>query len=507
MRHSGSVSLSTVGRILTLVLAPVVVVTGAGATTLEESVRASLATNPDIGVVQADREAIDQELRQARAEYLPSIDLRGAAGPEYTNSPGTRNRSTRPPGGDASTTLMRWESQITLSQLLFDGFATQSEIERQVSRIDSAAFRVQEAAEFIALDAIEAHLEILRNQILVTLARENVAEHQRILGLVRELEGRGASSIADVRQTEARIADAQTSLATAIGNLRDAEALYISVVGAPPETLEDPLVPFPAVPESSEASAAQAIVDSPTVLIANADIDVAEAELRGSRAGYYPRFDLELGAAANDNLDGVKGGDVEAQALLVVRYNLFRGGGDIAREREAFARLKEARQALRQAQRTAAEDARVAYNALTTAQARLEFLARRGRGAARNAQRLCAAVRSRPAQPARPAGCGERAVHRPLQLHDCAVHRVLRRVPRARRHRRVADDPRHRPSEGVDQHLPQAPGAGARAGAGDRRQYRLTGNLPFHFRHGAADHRLQAARLTPPRPLPPSRLR
>jgi outer membrane protein, adhesin transport system len=57
-----------------------------------------------------------------------------------------------------------------------------------------------------------------------------------------------------------------------------------------------------------------------------------------------------------------------------VRYNLFRGGGDIAREREAFARLEEARQALRQVQRDAEEEARVAYNALTTAQARLESL-------------------------------------------------------------------------------------------------------------------------------------
>ena len=142
----------------------------------------------------------------------------------------------------------------------------------------------------------------------------------------------------------------------------------------PPEALEDPVVPFPAVPESQEAAAAEAIVNSPTVLIATADIDVAEAELRGSRAGNYPRFDLELGAAANDNLDGVKGGDVEAQALLVVRYNLFRGGADVAREREAFARLREAREGLRQVQRDAAEEARIAYNALQTAQARLEAL-------------------------------------------------------------------------------------------------------------------------------------
>jgi outer membrane protein, adhesin transport system len=361
--------LSTVGRILTASLAPLVVITGAGAVTLEDSVRATLATNPEIGVVQANREAIDQELRQARAQYLPSIDLRGAAGPEYTDSPTTRNQR-----GDDSETLLRLESQITLSQLLFDGFATQSEIERQTSRIDSAAFRVQEAAEFIALDAIEAHLEVLRNQDLVELARENLTEHQRILGLVRELEGQGASSIADVRQSEARIAAAETSLVTAIGNLRDAEALYISVVGMPPEVLEEPLVPVAAVPESRETAAAKAAVDSPTVLIANADIDVTKAELRGSRAGYYPRFDLEVGAAANRNVDGVKGGGVEAQALLVLRYNLFRGGADIAREREAFARLKEARQALSQVQREAEEEARIAYNALTTAQARVESL-------------------------------------------------------------------------------------------------------------------------------------
>ena len=97
-------SLSTLGRILTVMLAPLALVTGAGATTLEDSVRATLATNPDIGVVQADREAIDQELRQARAEYLPSIDLRGAVGPEYTNSPG---RAAGRPGRRAATPRRR----------------------------------------------------------------------------------------------------------------------------------------------------------------------------------------------------------------------------------------------------------------------------------------------------------------------------------------------------------------------------------------------------------------
>ena len=58
----------------------------------------------------------------------------------------------------------------------------------------------------------------------------------------------------------------------------------------------------------------------------------------------------------------------------MLRYNLFRGGGDIAREREAFLRVKEARENLRVAQRDAEQEARVAYHALTTARARLEAL-------------------------------------------------------------------------------------------------------------------------------------
>lgn len=342
----------------------------AAAFTLEDTVQATLATNPEIGEVAANREAIDQELRQARSLYAPSIDLRGAIGPEYTNSPATRNRLD----DDNSETLIRMESQVTLTQMLFDGFSTSSEVDRQLARLDSAAYRVREAAEFVALDGIEAHLNVLRNVALVELAEQNVVEHQRILDQVSRLAREGGGSIADVRQTEARIAAARSALATAVGNLRDARAVYRSVVGMPPEDLVVPDPPLAAVPAGAEAAAADAFVANPTVRIANADIDVAEAELTGARSGYYPRLDLEMGAGANRNLDGIEGGDVDAQALLVLRYNLFRGGADIAREREAFSRLREARETLRRVKRTAEEDARVAYNAFLTAQERADAL-------------------------------------------------------------------------------------------------------------------------------------
>lgn len=341
------------------------------ALTLEDSVEAALASNPEVAVVEADRQAIDQELRQARALYLPSIDLRGAIGPEYTNSPATRRRFSEP---DNHETLIRMESQVTLTQMLFDGFSSRSEVDRQLARIDSAAYRVDEAAEFIALDAIEAHLNVLRNQALVELAEQNLAAHQRILDKVARLEREGGGNIADVRQTEARVAAARGALATAVGNLREARAIYLAVVDIPPEDLARPDPPVAAVPASAEVAAAEAFVNNPTVQIADADIDVAKAELTGARSNYYPRLDLEMGAGANRNIDGIEGSEVDAQALLVLRYNLFRGGADIAREREAFARLREARETLRRAKRAAEEDARIAFSAYLTSQDRADAL-------------------------------------------------------------------------------------------------------------------------------------
>ena len=379
---------STIGRVVSGAIAGVLLCAlDLSAATLEDSILMALESNPDVGAVQANRKAIDQELRQARALYLPSIDLRAAAGPQYTNSLATRGRATRPAGGDASSTLLRMESQLTLTQMLFDGYATKSEVERQLARTDSAAYRVSEAAEFIALDAIEVHLDVLRNQILVEQAKDNLAAHEAILGRVRQGERQGGGSIADVRQTEARLAAARNVLATATGNLRDAWARYMRVTGSEAEELETAAAPIFSLPEGPETAAAKAAVNSPTVRIARADIDVAKAELNGSRAGFYPRFDLELGAAANQQIDGIVGSDVQAEALVVMRYNLFRGGGDIAREREAFSRVGESHQGLRKARQEAEEQARLSFNALTTARSRVEALAaqKRANAATRDA--------------------------------------------------------------------------------------------------------------------------
>lgn len=334
------------------------------ATTISDTVRATIATNPEIGVVRNDRLAVDQELQQARALGLPSIDLRVAGGPEYTNSVGTRAR------GDGSQSSFRSDASLTLTQRVFDGGATRSEIDRQLARVDSAAHRVREAAEFIALDGIQSHLDILRNQDLLALADANVSAHRRILGEVRDLESGGTTGIADVRQAEARLAAAIDNFEQIRGDLANARATYLQVVGNVPADLELEASPVAALPPSMEAAALRASSSSPTVMIAASDVDVASAEVRAAKAGYFPRLNVEAGAATARDVNGIDGSDVSGEVLLVMRYNLFRGGADVAQEREAFHRLNEARSSLARVRRRAEEDARNAYITLETARAR-----------------------------------------------------------------------------------------------------------------------------------------
>lgn len=338
----------------------------AHAMSLSEAVESAVATYPEVSALEADRRAIEQELRQARALWMPSLDFRGEVGPEYSDN----NISRRGLDNDNSGTLFRAQAGLTLSQLLFDGFSTNSEVDRHIARMDSGTYRVAEAAEYIGLNAVEAYYNILRFQQIVDLARANLEQHRGILGQVRSLTNEGRGGIADVRQTEARLASAEDTMATAQGNLLDARATFLRIVGEEPRGLTAPAAPFARLPADGEAAAEIARIQGPTVKIYESDIEVARAELRGSRSGYYPSFNVEAGVAAGHDVDGLEGRNTSASALLVMRYNLFRGGGDVAREREAFQRLNEATLNRDQAEREAEEVARLAYNALTTARSR-----------------------------------------------------------------------------------------------------------------------------------------
>jgi adhesin transport system outer membrane protein len=321
---------------------------------LKEAVSAGLATNPEYHVVAASRRATDEELNQGKALFRPSLDFRGDTGVEYSDDPGTRGGAD----DDRSEKLWRKEAGLTLTQMLFDGWESKFEVQRQKARVLSSADRVRETSELTGLAIVEAYLEVLRQRQLLIIARQNVADHISILEQIEDGVSGGRSTQADLEQARARLSQARATETDTRQALRNAEASYREETSNAPGQLALPVVPYDQLAADVDQEVNQTLAYSPTLDIFSADVEVAYAEAQKTKSTMYPQFDLQLNARHGDDLGGVEGKDRSASALMVVNWNLYRGGADVARAREFIHRHQQAKETRAQNARSIETDVR-----------------------------------------------------------------------------------------------------------------------------------------------------
>jgi adhesin transport system outer membrane protein len=341
------------------------------ATSLEEAVRAGMA-NPEVREAAANRRAVAHDLREARALYYPTLDLRGDVGPEWFDTPTSTSDDHW---------LWRRSASVLVRQRLFDGFGTENEVERQRSRVSSAASRVIERAEFLALDVVQAYLDVMRQIDLVGYAEDNVQAHTATLRDVQSRVRAGRSGVGDQRQAESRLAQAQADLVEAQRRLDDSRAAYVRLVGAEPADLSRPAVPGGTVAPTLEEALERARHRNPSVTVALRDIDTADAEVLVTEAPWWPRLDLEITGTQAHNIDGLQGDNDSFSALIVARWNLYAGGGDTARRAGAIERAAEAREAMKRIAIQAYEETRRSWSAMVRQRQQVEVLRDRLRGA------------------------------------------------------------------------------------------------------------------------------
>ncbi len=330
--------------------------------TLHDALTIGLATNPEYGVVAASKRATDEELRQGKALFLPSIDLNGDIGFEHSDDPGTRSRS-----GDGEEDLFRKEIGVTLTQMLFDGWEASYEVKRQQARVISSAQRVRETAELVGLSIVEDYLEVLRQRQLLMIARDNVQQHIDILKQIQDGVNAGRSTNADGEQAKARLAAARATESNTRQALRNAEAQYRADVGDPAGELDMPVIPYETLLGDVDQEVKQTLAHSPTLDIFAADIEVAYAEAKGTKSTQYPQLDLQLNARTGHDLGGTEGRDTSASALIVMNWNLYRGGADVARGREFVHRHQQSKEARAKAERAVENDVRQTWASMVSA--------------------------------------------------------------------------------------------------------------------------------------------
>jgi len=354
----------TLSRKFLVVLAMGMLMTGTGvaqAETLQDAVRFMLQSNPDVRAQSYNRMAREKEVRQAKAGYLPTIDVNVAAGVDRQHVP------------FFDTT---WPASATISvrQNVFRFFGTQSEVERQEARVRSQAYLLHGTSENNALLSTKVYLNVLRYQELYDLAQENLTNHRRILDQVKLRSEAGVDRRADLDQVMGRVALAQSNVVAAQANLTDSTTDYQEVIGHLPGNLTKPEPVASALPKTMEEAEQLAVQNNPTLKSAKADVDARYAQHETAKSQLYPSLDVALDYKWRKDADVfLPGRREDFLAMATISFNILNGGWNKARLGQTTYEIYEAQEISDNTKRQTIQSMRLSWVANKAATERVAF--------------------------------------------------------------------------------------------------------------------------------------
>ena len=301
----------------------------------------------------------------AQSGNRPSVDLEASTGIYDTNSAVA--------GSSSSYDSSRLE--LSATQNLFNGYDTTHQLEQTQHRISSALYEVYDSADNIALDAIQAYLEVMKQQRLYILATQNVNSHEGILSQIKERNSSGVGRRSQLQQTEGRVARAHASLIAQQNNLQDAASLFHQVLGRYVDPLELQEPPPPLLPEGElNLLIDQALLNHPAMKVAEYNINAARADYKRSRSSRYPDIDLRLATEYGDNVGGVSGSSDELSLVLNLTYNFYNGGADRAAQQKKISVMHEHKEFAARVRRQTISTLRLSWVADESLHRQLKFL-------------------------------------------------------------------------------------------------------------------------------------
>jgi adhesin transport system outer membrane protein len=342
----------------------------AAAQSLRQELQGLILSHPEVQARLKAVEAAREGVRQAYANYLPSLDVSGSVGYASVDSPLVQE------AGGGEFTKDTDSASVRLTQKLFDGFATPSAV--RIARLNEevARFSAVGTRQNVLFDGINAYIEVLRQQRLVDLARDSERTIMRQLNLEDERVQRGAGIAVDVLQAKSRLQLAKERRVAFEGGLKDAIARYTQIFGHPPQpaTMSLPPPPVSLLPDTPEQAIAIAEAENPAIDAALATVEAASERRRLARAGYYPTLAVVAGASRQRNPDIVQGTRSDLSVALQATWNLFNGFATRASVAQAAYDYRASQDNQEMVRRRVVEATRLAWDEFETARQRVDLL-------------------------------------------------------------------------------------------------------------------------------------
>jgi TolC family type I secretion outer membrane protein len=290
--------------------------------TLTNVLEMAYTGNPALNSGRADLLATQENLPQAQAGWKPTVTADADVTNNDTDSDLSDNNNTSKGVG------------LSLTQPLYRGGRTtaSSASARYLIKARSEILRAQEQDVFVA--ATTAYMDVLRDQAVLDLRRQNQDLLGRQLKATKDRFEVGELTKTDVSQSEARLAEAESDVIDAQGNLNTSRAVFEQVIGVPADHLASPNIQL-TIPDKLDDAVKQAEDGSPLVVAAEnthlsseKDVDTVFGELL-PQVGFFTSVD--------QTYDPPTGGDDRTERSIGIQASvpLYEAGAVRSRVRQA----------------------------------------------------------------------------------------------------------------------------------------------------------------------------
>jgi outer membrane protein len=325
---------------------------------LEDAFRAAYRNSPTLLEAQLAVRSAGESRWQARAEYLPSIDLNhsvGEANNERTIGNSTFNEELGPE-----------RSSVRLTQELYTGGRRGAQMRLSRATVDGARQALALTEQGVALEVVDAYTRVRRDEAILRY------REAYLTGLGAQVEGTrrrldvGEVTITDLSLTEGRLAGARGLAAQVGGSLATSRADFERVTGVAADDLERPLPPLE-LPQSLDEALANARRDHPAIQQARESERAARARIGIERSALLPRVAVVAEANRQEEVttpdEREEGDSVVAQLTMP----LFEGGYSWSRVRQGGIDASRARATINEVERQVEADVIERWSALQAA--------------------------------------------------------------------------------------------------------------------------------------------
>tara|TARA_Y100000590_G_scaffold360704_1_gene417086 strand:- start:982 stop:2277 length:1296 start_codon:yes stop_codon:yes gene_type:complete len=195
------------------------------ATNILQALSKSYKDNPKLNAERENLKISQDEISEAKSEFLPTITISGYLSDENT----TRQKDRK--GVISESDFEPSQQKILIEQSLYEGKSRYANLEKSNIGFELAKFKLKKIEQEILLESIKVYTNLVLSNKKVKINKKNVNLFERQVETEKSRLERGEIGLTDLAQSEASLAGAKAKLIEAENTLVSSKINYEKTIG------------------------------------------------------------------------------------------------------------------------------------------------------------------------------------------------------------------------------------------------------------------------------------